>query len=60
MNNKTEANDTQKPADAFDSACPPTTNDSVKKEFVEPEISGAVSVLEAITFFQGTTSGGGI
>ena len=28
-----------------------------KKPFVEPELSSAVDVLEATTFFQGTTSG---
>jgi hypothetical protein len=28
-----------------------------KKPFVEPEISAAVDVLEATTFFQGLTSG---
>ena len=29
-----------------------------KKEFVEPELSVPVNVLEATTFFQGTDSGG--
>ena len=29
-----------------------------KKEFVEPEISQAVDVLEATTFFQAVDSGG--
>ncbi len=29
-----------------------------KKQFVEPEISTPVDVLEATTFFQGTDSGG--
>jgi hypothetical protein len=33
---------------------------SAKKKFVNPEISAPVDVLEATTFFQGTTSGGGI
>lgn len=30
---------------------------NVKKAFVEPEISAAVDVLEATTFFQGLESG---
>ena len=33
----------------------PTT--SGKKPFIEPELSAAVDVLEATTFFQGVTSG---
>jgi hypothetical protein len=28
-----------------------------KKPFIEPELSAAVDVLEATTFFQGVTSG---
>jgi len=38
-----------------------TRNEQVsatKKPFVEPELSAAVDVLEATTFFQGATSGG--
>jgi hypothetical protein len=57
LTNNTQATDTQKPTDAFGSESAPTTNDSGKKEFVEPELSNPVSVLEAITFFQNTTSG---
>jgi hypothetical protein len=37
-----------------------TVNEEVsatKKPFIEPELSAAVDVLEATTFFQGTTSG---
>jgi hypothetical protein len=37
-----------------------TFNEAVpsnKKPFVEPELSAAVDVLEATTFFQGVTSG---
>lgn len=33
----------------------PTTNG--KKPFIEPELSSAVDVLEATTFFQAATSG---
>ena len=35
----------------------PISGANGKKPFVEPEISSAVDVLEATTFFQGTTSG---
>jgi len=35
----------------------PELNPNGKKPFVEPEISAAVDVLEATTFFQGLTSG---
>ena len=31
--------------------------DQTRKPFVEPEISAPVDVLQATTFFQGTTSG---
>ena len=37
-----------------------TLNEQVsatKKPFIEPELSAAVDVLEATTFFQGATSG---
>jgi hypothetical protein len=30
---------------------------ATKKRFIEPELSAAVDVLEATTFFQGVTSG---
>ncbi|MGB8509122.1 MAG: hypothetical protein WCD76_12115 [Pyrinomonadaceae bacterium] len=36
----------------------PRLNVTGKKEFVEPDISTPVDVLEATTFFQGTDSGG--
>jgi hypothetical protein len=35
----------------------PEPNTNGKKPFVEPEISAAVDVLEATTFFQAATSG---
>jgi hypothetical protein len=34
-----------------------SVQDTAKKIFVEPEISSAIDVLEATTFFQGTDSG---
>jgi hypothetical protein len=37
-----------------------TTNEpisTIKKQFIEPELSSAVDVLEATTFFQSVTSG---
>ena len=37
---------------------PPNTLKSVKKNFVEPEVSAPVDVLEATTFFQGITTSG--
>ena len=35
----------------------PTTAPSIKRKFVEPEISQPVDVLEATTFFQAVDSG---
>lgn len=32
-------------------------NETAKRSFVEPEISGPVDVLEATAFFQGITGG---
>jgi len=33
------------------------TGEKAKRKFIEPEISSPVDVLEATTFFQGTTIG---
>jgi uncharacterized radical SAM superfamily Fe-S cluster-containing enzyme len=40
-----------------DSAVKPETVETAKKQFIEPEISTPVDVLEATTFFQAATSG---
>jgi len=40
-----------------DSSVTPKATQPAKKQFVEPEISNAVDVLEATTFFQAVTSG---
>jgi len=40
-----------------DSSVKPKAVQPAKKQFIEPEISNAVDVLEATTFFQAITSG---
>ncbi len=58
MTNKTDVTNVPGTASAYElETDAPDTNDSGKKQFVEPELSGAVSVLEVTTFFQNATSG---
>jgi len=40
-----------------DSSVEPKVNQPAKKQFIEPEISNAVDVLEATTFFQAVSTG---
>lgn len=59
MTNKTEGTNVQELFDSKEREPGSSeTSDVGKKKFVEPELSVPVSVLEATTFFQGTTTGG--
>ena len=54
VNIKEELTTTENLAEQFDARA---VTETVKRGFVEPEISVPVDVLEATTFFQGVTSG---
>ncbi|HEV7701080.1 MAG TPA: hypothetical protein VGO43_12685 [Pyrinomonadaceae bacterium] len=56
QNERREASHNVEPADSHKSALP-LTKSTPKKQFIEPEISVPVDVLEATTFFQAVTSG---
>jgi hypothetical protein len=48
----------QQPAHTRVSDAPLPAHEVMRKQFVEPEVSAPLNVLEATTFFQAATSGG--